>query len=127
MLHTDASLLPRTRAARSAWNFHSSDCEAPEGKPTITYSLNRLQRIEADEEYCVTLNRAGAIDARRVIARMTYEHPLYTLESLDAQPALRRALGRQHTHYAGAHHGNGFHEDGLASGVRAAAALGVDW
>ncbi len=127
VLHTDSSLLPRSHAARSAWNFHSVDCDAPNGKPTITYSLNRLQRLEADEEYCVTLNRPDAIDPGRVIARMTYEHPLYTLESIRAQPALRELSGQRRTHYAGAHHGNGFHEDGLASGVRVAAALGVDW
>ena len=127
MLHTDASLLPRTHLARAAWNFHSRDCDTPEGKPTITYSLNRLQRIEADEEYCVTLNRPDTIDPGRVIARMTYEHPLYTLESIDAQPALRALSGARNTYFAGAHHGNGFHEDGLASGVRVAAALGVEW
>jgi uncharacterized protein len=127
VLHTDASLLPHTVRARAAWNFHSHDCSAPNGRPTITYSLNRLQAIEGDEEYCVTLNRPDAIDPSRVIARMTYEHPLYTLESIGAQPALRALSGQRHTHYAGAHHGNGFHEDGLASGVRVAAALGVAW
>ena len=94
VLHTDASLLPRTHLARAAWNFHSRDCDTPEGKPTITYSLNRLQRIEADEEYCVTLNRPDTIDPGRVIARMTYEHPLYTLESIDAQPPCGRSPAR---------------------------------
>jgi predicted NAD/FAD-binding protein len=58
---------------------------------------------------------------------MTYEHPVYTLESLAAQPELRALSGPRNTVYAGAHHGYGFHEDGLASGVRAAALLGVDW
>jgi hypothetical protein len=62
-----------------------------------------------------------------VIARMTYEHPLYTHESIAAQPELRRLSGTRHTYFAGAHLGNGFHEDGLRSGVEAAAALGVEW
>jgi predicted NAD/FAD-binding protein len=127
VLHTDASLLPRSRLARSSWNFHSLDCDSPEAKPTITYSLNRLQRLQADEEYCVTLNRSGAIDPECVIARTTYDHPLYTLDSIRAQPGLHALSGIRHTYFAGAHHGNGFHEDGFASGVRVAADLGVAW
>lgn len=126
-LHSDASFLPRAPAARAAWNFHLADCGAPDGRPTVTYSLNRLQQLEADDEYCVTLNRNDAVQPDRLIASLEYEHPLYTLESLGAQGELRALSGPRHTYFAGAHHGNGFHEDGLASGVRAAAALGVSW
>ena len=49
------------------------------------------------------------------------------MESLRSQAGLRRLSGERHTLYAGAYLGNGFHEDGFASGVRAAAALGVEW
>ncbi|HSK17183.1 MAG TPA: FAD-dependent oxidoreductase [Gaiellaceae bacterium] len=127
VLHTDASLLPRSERARASWNFRLDACAAGPAKPAVTYSLNRLQRLEEDEEYCVTLNRADAVRPERVLARMTYDHPLYTLETIRAQPELRRLSGARRTHWAGAHLGNGFHEDGLASGVAAAAALGVDW
>ena len=37
------------------------------------------------------------------------------------------ANGRHRTAFAGAWQGYGFHEDGLASGLRAAAALGGRW
>jgi uncharacterized protein len=127
VLHSDASLLPRRRAARASWNFARTDCSVSNSRPTITYYLNRLQRLEAERDYCVTLNRGDEIAPQSVIARMTYEHPVYTLESLAAQPELAALSGPRHTVYAGAHHGNGFHEDGLASGVRAAALLGVEW
>jgi uncharacterized protein len=127
VLHSDPSLLPRRRAARASWNFARSDCGVPRGRPTITYYLNRLQRLEAERDYCVTLNRTEEIAPESVIARMTYEHPVYTVESMAAQPGLRALSGPRHTVYAGAHHGYGFHEDGLASGVRAAALLGVEW
>lgn len=127
VLHTDETLLPRAPAARAAWNFHQADCGSPNGRPTITYSLNRLQALDEPAEYCVTLNRTEDVDPERVIARIDYDHPLYTLESLAAQRELPALSGPRHTLYAGAHHGNGFHEDGLASGVRAAAALGVEW
>ena len=61
-----------------------------------------------------------------MLDRVTYAHPLYTVGTLQAQTELRQ-FGRRHTLYAGAHLGNGFHEDGLASGVAAAEALGVAW
>ncbi|MDQ2984454.1 MAG: FAD-dependent oxidoreductase [Actinomycetota bacterium] len=121
VLHTDASLLPRTRGARASWNYRLRD----DGLPTVTYYLNRLQGIDDPTDFCVTLNEDVAEE--HVIRRMVYDHPLYTVESFAAQRALPSLSGFRHTHYVGAHHGNGFHEDGLASGVRAAAALGVTW
>ena len=121
VLHTDARLLPRARPARAAWNYRLGD----DGRPTVTYSLNRLQAIAGETEYCVSLNEA--VEDEHVIRRSTYEHPLFTVEALAAQRELLALSGRRHVHFAGAHHGNGFHEDGFASGVRAAVALGASW
>ena len=56
-----------------------------------------------------------------------FEHPLFTPDSLAAQRELPSLGGIRRTWFAGAHHGNGFHEDGLASGVHAARSIGVDW
>jgi predicted NAD/FAD-binding protein len=123
VLHTDERLLPRSRAARASWNYHVNGSV----KPSVTYYLNRLQRLETDEHWCVTLNRSDEIDPERVVDRAVLEHPLYTTESLASQRGLVELSGERHTYYAGAYLGNGFHEDGLASGVRAAAALGVHW
>jgi predicted NAD/FAD-binding protein len=123
VLHTDERLLPRARAARASWNYDANDVT----KPTVTYYLNRLQRLETDKHYCVTLNRSDAVDPSRVIMRTVTQHPLFTPETLAAQRALTAVSGQRRTAYAGAHFGNGFHEDGLASGVRAAQVLGVPW
>ncbi|HET7555798.1 MAG TPA: FAD-dependent oxidoreductase, partial [Gaiellaceae bacterium] len=120
VLHTDSSSLPRTRAARASWNYRLGD----DGRPTITYHLNRLQALDAERDYCVTLNEE--VPEEHVLERFSYEHPLYTVATLRAQAELPRLAGGR-THFAGAYFGNGFHEDGLASGVAAAAALGVDW
>ena len=51
---------------------------------------------------------------------MTYEHPVYTLDSVAARERLRAQLGLRRTDYAGAYLGWGFHEDGAVSGVAAA-------
>jgi predicted NAD/FAD-binding protein len=120
VLHTDSRFLPRTAAARASWNYRLGD----DGRPTITYHLNRLQALDADRDYCLTLNED--VPEAYVIGRFTYEHPLFTVDAMRAQAELPR-LQRDRTHYAGAYFGNGFHEDGLASGVAAARALGVEW
>lgn len=121
VLHTDASFLPRAQAARASWNYRTGD----RGHPTLTYYLNRLQRLEDDRDWCVTLNQH--VPEKHIVARFSYAHPLYTVSTLQAQAMLPSLSGRRRTYFAGAHFGNGFHEDGLASGVRAAAALGVPW
>ena len=56
---------------------------------------------------------------------MTYEHPTFDQKALDAQGRLSEIQGRNRLWFAGAHWGFGFHEDGLLSGLKVAAALGV--
>ncbi|MEW1862087.1 MULTISPECIES: FAD-dependent oxidoreductase [unclassified Streptomyces] len=126
VLHTDASLLPTARRARASWNYLMPSCAAPAEKVQVSYHMNRLQRLDAAEEYVVTLNASQAVDPGRVLARMVYEHPLYTPESVAAQRRLPE-LDTAVTAFAGAYHGWGFHEDGCRAGVAAAAALGVRW
>lgn len=120
-LHTDSSFLPRTPAARASWNYRLAD----DGQATVSYYLNRLQRLDAERDYLVTLNEPVADE--HSIATFEYDHPLFTVETYAAQGRLGELSGRRATEFAGAYHGNGFHEDGLASGVRAAAALGAAW
>jgi predicted NAD/FAD-binding protein len=130
VLHTDASLLPRAKAARSSWNYLVAGCAAggasERGCAVVSYHMNRLHRFDASRDYVVTLNGGSLIDPGSVIARMVYEHPVYTRASVAAQARLPELTGPR-TAYAGAYHGWGFHEDGCASGVAAAAALGVAW
>lgn len=126
VLHTDTTLLPRSPAARASWNYLIPTCETPMGRARISYHMNRLQGLDAPEEYVVTLGATDRVDPGTVLARMVYEHPVYTPESVAAQARLP-ALSGGTTAYAGAYHGWGFHEDGCRSGVEAARALGVHW
>jgi predicted NAD/FAD-binding protein len=88
--------------------------------------MNTLQRLDSEADFVVTLGQSEDVDPQRVLARMTYTHPIYTPESLAAQRRLPDiSTGR--VAYAGAYHGWGFHEDGCRSGVRAAEQLGVSW
>ena len=117
VLHTDTSLLPRRRTAWSSWNFHLS--ERPSGGSTVTYWMNHLQRLRAEREYLLTLNRGEAIDPAKVLRRFEYDHPVYTREGVAAQARHAEISGARHTHYCGAYWGWGFHEDGVVSALRA--------
>ncbi len=125
-LHTDTSLLPRRARARASWNYLLDRCDGDPGKVQVSYHMNRLQRLEEPLDYVVSLNGGERIAPDTVIARMSYTHPIYTEVSVAAQERLP-GLNDDRIAFAGAYHGWGFHEDGCASGVRAAASLGVDW
>jgi Predicted NAD/FAD-binding protein len=125
-LHHDTSVLPRRPAARASWNYLKAACSSADAPVLVSYDMNRLQRLIEPDDYVVTLNGAGRVDPGSVIARMYYEHPIYTPESVAAQRRLP-ALDDGTVAFAGAYHGWGFHEDGCAAGVRAAASLGAGW
>ncbi len=121
VLHTDASLMPRRRAVWSSWNFHLSE-EPPRGS-TVTYWMNKLQKLPTKRNYFVTLNRGAEIDPDEVIRRIEYDHPIYTREGVAAQGRHAEISGVDRTHYCGAYWGWGFHEDGVVSALRVADAI----
>jgi len=124
VLHQDTSVLPRARRARASWNYRMASCVDRADQVRVSYHLNRLLRLDTDEDYLVTLNedQAAPVDPGRVISRTVYRHPRYDRESLAAQRRLP-GLNRDRTAFAGAYHGWGFHEDGCRSGVEAARSL----
>ena len=123
VLHTDASLLPRRRRAWASWNFHLQD--EPAERTTVTYHMNRLQSLDAGQEFCVTLNRREAIDPAQVIETREFAHPVFTHAALAAQRRWPEISGVRRTHYCGAYWGYGFHEDGVQSAVRVCASFGA--
>ena len=125
VLHTDARLLPRRRAAWAAWNAYVP--AEPEALCTVSYCMNLLQSLDSPEPFVVTLNRSQDIDPAKVIARMRYRHPIYNHASVAAQKRRQEINGQRNTWFAGAAWGHGFHEDGMRSGVEVAQALGCRW
>jgi uncharacterized protein len=124
VLHTDSTLLPRRRAARSAWNFHL--LREPKPLSTVTYYMNHLQRLRSERDFCVTLNRTEAIDPAKIIRTIRYAHPMYTPRGIAAQGAHASISNLSNrTHYCGAYWGWGFHEDGVVSALRACRPFGV--
>jgi uncharacterized protein len=121
VLHTDERLLPRRRAAWAAWNYHVPP--GPSGAVSVTYNMNILQGLAAQAQFLVTLNPTLEIDSRKVLGTFHYEHPVFTPRGLAAQRRRTELMGDRRTFYAGAWWGYGFHEDGVKSGLDAAAAL----
>jgi predicted NAD/FAD-binding protein len=119
VLHTDARLLPRRPLAHAAWNYHV--LPGGQGPVALTYHMNILQQLDLPVPLLVTLNRTGAIDPARVLASMSYEHPLFTPRSAAAQARHRELNGALRTYYCGAWWRNGFHEDGVVSAEEAVA------
>ena len=118
VLHSDVAVLPRRRAAWASWNYFLG--EETSTLPTVTYWMNRLQSLELNQEILVTLNRTSAIDPAKIRGVFTYRHPTYDVGAFEAQNRFEAISGKQHTFYAGAWWGYGFHEDGARSGRRAA-------
>jgi predicted NAD/FAD-binding protein len=127
VLHTDERLLPAARGARASWNYLLAACEDPTERPTMTYYLNRLQSLDEPFHYCVTLNRSADIAEDRVIERIVYDHPQFSVDGLRARERLPQIQGLRRTWFCGAWQGFGFHEDGLVSGLAVARSLGVAW
>ena len=126
-LHTDTSLLPRHRHARASWNYLVPERDRP-GEVVVTYDLTRLQRLTAASgtRLLLTLGGSDLVDPDRVVATMSYAHPLFTTDAVAAQRDLP-SINTDRLAFAGAYHGWGFHEDGALSGLRAAERLGGTW
>jgi predicted NAD/FAD-binding protein len=122
VLHTDVGMLPRRRRAWASWNYHL--VAEPSDRTTVTYHMNRLQSLQAEREFCVTLNRTADIDPDSVIRTIDYAHPVFSHAGVRAQARVAEISGRNRTSFAGAYWGWGFHEDGVVSAVRVAERLG---
>jgi predicted NAD/FAD-binding protein len=123
VLHTDIRMLPRRRRAWASWNYHL--LAEPRPCTTVTYHMNNLQSLRAEQELCVTLNRTDAIDPAKVIRTIPYDHPVFTAAGVRAQGRRAEISGRNRTHYCGAYWGWGFHEDGVVSALAATERFGA--
>ncbi|KAJ7094716.1 FAD/NAD(P)-binding domain-containing protein [Mycena belliarum] len=132
VLHSDVNLMPRSRLAWSCWNYLTQSVRDPQGRRkansdqvSLTYGMNDLQHIP-ERKYgpvLVTLNPPVSPRPDTVAGRYHYAHPVLDIAAVRAQkmmPAIQRTRGLS---YAGAYLKYGFHEDGFASGLAAAAAL----
>lgn len=140
VLHTDSRVLPKKPLAWASWNYfidnkisankenRKTASSAQSSKPILTYHMNILQRLTKRHNYLVTLNPfslENSIDEAHIIKSMDYSHPVFNQKMIAAQSEWSRISGNgSHTHFCGAYWFNGFHEDGVRSGLRVCQALG---
>ncbi len=110
VLHTDNNLMPKRKLAWSSWNSISNGSQT-----CVTYWLNKLQNLECDKNYFLTLNPINKVNKNNLIKTINFAHPYFNLETLEYQKNLSQIQGKLRTWYCGSYFGYGFHEDGLKS------------
>ena len=123
-LHSDASLMPRRREVWSSWNY-VAEGRGRDGKPGVTYWMNRLQNLPETPALFVSVNPGRQPDASKAHACFTFEHPMYDSAAIRAQRDLHEIQGMRDTYFCGSYCGYGFHEDALSAGLDVAEQLGA--
>ncbi len=122
VLHTDRSQMPKSRRAWASWNYQIQ--ATPEGVgAVVTYDMNRLQNLNGPHQFFVTLNNTKHINPDAILGKWTYAHPQFGPESLAIQAQIDSINSESKILVAGAWCRNGFHEDGVVSGEKAAEAV----
>lgn len=126
VLHTDTSWLPPRRTAWACWNYLHQPKRQESAPLCVSYYMNRLQQLETERDYVVTLNPQRSILAEHRIAEMVYEHPLYTFASLKTQRELPALNGVNRTFFCGSYFAHGFHEDAVRAAVEVAEQFDIE-
>lgn len=118
LLHTDDSVMPRTRRCWSSWNYRVSRGASGQLEPSTVYWINSLQRLPTRQNYFVSINGEASLRPEKILQRIAYDHPLFNLGAVRAQRELPE-LNRRHSgiYFCGSYFRYGFHEDALASGL----------
>ena len=111
-LHTDENLMPSRKKAWSSWNSITKD-----NRTCITYWLNKLQNLNTNKNYFLTLNPAAEVEENKIIKQEKFTHPYFNNENVSLQKDLHLLQGKKRTWFCGSYFGYGFHEDGLKSSI----------
>jgi predicted NAD/FAD-binding protein len=119
-LHTDETVMPKTRRCWAAWNYFVEPLPTGGLRPSTHYWMNRLQGVSEKVNYFVSINGEEVVAPEKVRKRIAYEHPLFDLPAIEAQkslPELNRLGPGQQTYFCGSYFRYGFHEDAFGSAV----------
>jgi predicted NAD/FAD-binding protein len=124
VLHSDLTLMPKSRKAWSSCNYVAKSATIPSDldQACVTYNMNILQHIpeETFGPVLVTLNPVHSPNPALVQGRYKYSHPVYHSSTIRSQRLLPRIQNTRGISYCGAWTRYGFHEDGFTSGLKVA-------
>ncbi len=120
LLHTDESVMPKTRLCWSAWNYRIDQSHPHSLSPSTIYWMNRLQGVSERKNYFVSINGENSVNPTAVIKRIDYQHPVFSLDAIQAQNELPNLNERMnHILFCGSYFRYGFHEDALTAALEA--------
>ena len=122
VLHSDVAVMPKLYKCWSSWVYTERKDKSTD-KIDLTYWMNSLQPIPLDDPLFVTLNSTHNIDQNKIHDQVTMRHPVYDLGVLNVQKDISLNNGHNRTWFSGAWMKNGFHEDGLSSGLDVARSI----
>ena len=122
VLHSDVAVMPKLYKCWSSWVYTERKDKSTD-KIDLTYWMNSLQPIPLDDPLFVTLNSTHNIDQNKIHDQVTMRHPVYDLGVLSVQKDISLNNGHNRTWFSGAWMKNGFHEDGLTSGLDVARSI----
>ncbi|MBP7281551.1 MAG: NAD(P)-binding protein [Leptospiraceae bacterium] len=118
-LHTDDSIMPRKKLAWSSWNYRVED----NNDSSVIYWMNSLQGISKKINYFVSINDPNKINPQKIIRKINYEHPIFSVNAMKAQDKLFSLNQGKEIYYCGSYFKYGFHEDAFTSGLNLARTL----
>ncbi len=125
ILHSDRALMPVRPRVWSSWNYLATSRAGETNAVSVSYWMNRLQRLPGERQFFVSLNPLTDPRSETVVAEMTYHHPVFDEQAVAAQRRLSEIQGEHRVWFCGSYAGYGFHEDALRSALNVTSALGV--
>lgn len=117
-VHTDESIMPKTKLTWSSWNYRIQEMNG-QLVPSTIYWMNSLQGVSENQNYFVSINaQEGSVDPKKIIREIDYEHPLFDLPAIQAQAELQTLNESGPIYFCGSYFRYGFHEDAYASAVK---------
>lgn len=120
-LHSDTDVMPECPGNWASWNYNIEKNGDKNISATTHYWMNSLQNVSKNENYFVTIDSTDKLRPGEIIKQIEYEHPVFSVSTLDAQKnldSLNQEAHKRKLLFAGSYFKYGFHEDAFSSAVR---------